>query len=279
MRQSLSRATAARAVPLILLVLALSACDLGTNPDNRYMAGEWLVLEFVGQNAANPAQVDTVIPNADWFRFMSFGHGNYLGDNIWSPEDHWDSQSGLWNSNDSIVTVRFSDADTLVWPFEIIDADHVKLTIPGVETFDFDGDSVPDLTNEILRMVRADANPDPDIRGSWVADQYTYTSVADTTVSHDVIADGGAFSITFYQPPAYQYFETVPGGGGDQGGSGDMAALEGLIWLMDGNNVEAGTYSVASGTLIITLHNAEWDFDDDGTDDPATLRLELHRTG
>ncbi len=278
MRRFPSRTTAARGLPLLLLVLALPACDLGTTVDNRFMSGEWLTVQFLAQNANDPAQVDTLIPNARWFRYMSFGQGGYQEDKVWSPENHWDTRTGLWNSNDSIVAVRYTENDTLAWPYEIIDENHVRLTIPRVETHDFDGDSVPDLTNEILRMVRAENNPDSHVLGTWVADHYTFTSVADTSVSYDVIQDGGNFSMTLFQTATYQYSETIPGGGGTQSATGSMAAMEGLFWLMYGNNIQAGTYSVQGSTLTIDFPDAEWDFNGDGTDEPATLQFQLHKT-
>ena len=261
---------------LALLGLALPACDLGTTTDAPPVAGEWLAVEYVATSSAEPSQTVTLIPDQGWFRFISFTTGGYHEDTRWSPQGGWNSSAGAWNANDSTLFVSYGPGtETEQWQYELLPDDRLQVTLFQVQAYDFDDDGMAESATETVELVRAETNPDTELLDSWAADAYTFTSVADTTVSYDVIAEGGTFAITFFQTATFQYSETIPGSDGTTSDAGDFAATQGLIWLIDGNVVEFGRYTFEGSTLVITLDDAAWDFDDDGTDEPATVELRL----
>jgi hypothetical protein len=120
-----------------------------------------------------------------------------------------------------------------------------------------------------------DAVAPEDIAGTWEATSFVFTSVEDPSESIDVIDAGGSLRVTFDADGTYELSVTF-------GGSTDT---DDGTYTIDGNDITldnvddpiSGTIEVSGDTMTLNLTGAEFDFDEDGTDDPATIVIVLTR--
>jgi len=267
------------AATLFLILLALPACDFSSATNTSPVSGEWLAVALEVESVANPDSGAVLIPDGGWFRYVSLGSGGYYEDTRWSPGGGWENQSGSWQAGDTEVVIDFGGANTPSqrWDYELVANERIRITVSLTEGYDFNGDGTGEPTIETVELVRSELNPDPDLLGTWVAQSYTFTSVADNTVEFDVIAEGGNLVITLLQTARYQVSETLPGSSGTTSDFDEYAAADGLFWLMDGGTVDFATYTVVGNTLTLRFAEAAWDFDGDDVDEDATLELVLTR--
>ena len=112
-----------------------------------------------------------------------------------------------------------------------------------------------------------------DFVGDWLASSYVLTSIENTSLSADLIEFGMTLSITFTET-TYSGTSTCPG---------EAAEPFSGTYTIDGNQlilVEVGepgpdtmTYTLSGNTLTMTGTDEEFDFDDDGQDDPASFTM------
>ena len=115
-----------------------------------------------------------------------------------------------------------------------------------------------------------------DLAGTWEATAAVMTSVAEPTVSFDLIAEGGTLTIVLNADGGYVFTSAFPG---------------------EAPEIEIGTYSVAGDVLTITAvgedpetftiardgdtmtltGDDDFDFNDDQVDEPATLVITMAR--
>ena len=116
-----------------------------------------------------------------------------------------------------------------------------------------------------------------DFVGDWIASSYVVTSVANTSQTQDLTAMGMTLAITFTET-TYSGTASFPGEvtetfSGTYTISGNQLTLnesgEGSTRLM--------TYSLSGNTLTLSGDDEEYDFDDDGQEDPATFTMVLAR--
>lgn len=278
------RPAAATLLPGLALVLALPACDLGTTTDAPPVAGEWLAVDYVAENALDPTQTVRLIPDRGWFKFFVFAPGGYQEVNEWNADGgQWSSKAGRWNVEGPTLNVTHEGSnEVLEWTWRSLAAGRIELKLDDPEGYDFDGDGIAEPTHDTYELINATDNPDDQLLGSWTAESFTFTGVADTagadTSTVDLVAEGGSFSITLFQTATFQYTQTVADGEGGTStsqGTGDFAALQGFIWLMETDGVDFGRYTFEGDVLVIDIPDAAWDFDGDGTDDDATLEIRL----
>lgn len=121
----------------------------------------------------------------------------------------------------------------------------------------------------------SDAVAPEDIAGDWTATSFVFTSVADPDESVDIIDAGGSLSTTFEADGDYAITYSFAGSTDTDGGTytidGDHITLD------DGTDPISGTIELSGDTMTLRLTGAEFDFDDDGTDDPATVLIVLTR--
>ncbi|MFO7892196.1 MAG: hypothetical protein R6U63_00560 [Longimicrobiales bacterium] len=278
------RPAAAALLPGLALALALPACDLGTAADGPPVSGEWLAVEYVAENAADPTETVRLIPDRGWFKFFVFSRGGYHEVNEWAGDGGgWSNKAGRWNVDGSTLSVTYQESnEVLEWTWRSLGGDRIELRLHDPLGYDFDGDGIAEPTQDTYELINAAGNPDDQLLGIWTAESFTFTTVADTTGSDtstiDLVAEGGSFSITFVPTATFQYTETVPDGEGGTNtsqGSGDFAALDGFLWLMEGAEVDFARYTFDGDVLVVDIPDAAWDFDGDGTDDDATLEIRL----
>jgi hypothetical protein len=110
-----------------------------------------------------------------------------------------------------------------------------------------------------------------DLVGTWEATEIVFTNSANTSESVDVIDLGASLTVTINSAGTVS---TVfdDGQGGTDSDSGTLS-VDGSTLTVGGETFEAER----SGDVLILTGDGEWDFDEDGTDDPATLTIRLVR--
>lgn len=110
-----------------------------------------------------------------------------------------------------------------------------------------------------------------DLAGTWTAESFVFTSVADPTVSSDLIAQGGSATLTI----------TAQGGttlttelmGSTDSDTGTLTVDGELLTMEFGGDLASGTIHRDGDRLTILLTTGvEFDVDGDGSDEAATFR-------
>jgi hypothetical protein len=123
------------------------------------------------------------------------------------------------------------------------------------------------LLGTAVAVACSDAVAPEDIAGTWNATSLVFTSTADPSETFDAVAAGVELSITFGSGGAVSL--TVTEGAFTETETGTYT-LDGSLTL-DGE-VSSGSVNLSGSTLTLTLTSGvEFDFDDDGTDEPARL--------
>ncbi|MCB0265916.1 MAG: hypothetical protein KDH95_21335 [Calditrichaeota bacterium] len=105
--------------------------------------------------------------------------------------------------------------------------------------------------------------------GTWNATEFTYTSNANPSDQYDFLSTGVSVVFKVESDGDYTVTIGVPGFPA-QSFSGNLNAdSNGDIEIDDDPDIQV---TVTSTTLTIVDPNESWDFDEDGTDEPATLR-------
>jgi len=111
-----------------------------------------------------------------------------------------------------------------------------------------------------------------DLAGTWEAAQITFTSNANAAESVELVALGASLTVTV---TASGTVSTVfdDGQGGTDSDSGTLGS-DGTTLTIGGDSFQA----VRSGNrLTLTDADNAWDFDEDGSDESATLVVRLER--
>jgi len=115
-----------------------------------------------------------------------------------------------------------------------------------------------------------------DVIGTWNATEFVFSNFEDPVTDFDVIAMGGDLSIVIRADGTYTLTLSMP--------FAEPEVIEGE-WVLDGDvltldeGVDAVAFEISLDGNTLTLHteDVEFDFDEDGTDDPAQLDVTLVR--
>ncbi len=116
-----------------------------------------------------------------------------------------------------------------------------------------------------------------DLVGQWIANAYTVTSVADPTMSADLIGEGMTLTITFTET-SYTGVVTFLGEP-DENFSGTYT-IEGQSLVLDevGEvDLETMAYNLVGSILTLSGDDDSYDFDDDGQEEPVTFVIVLDK--
>ena len=112
-----------------------------------------------------------------------------------------------------------------------------------------------------------------DFVGDWLASSYVVTNIANTSQSEDLTALGITLSLMFTET-TYSGTASFPG---------ELAETFSGTYTISGNELtlnETGelepdmmTYTLSGNTMTLTGNDDEFDFDNDGLDDPATFAM------
>jgi hypothetical protein len=160
----------------------------------------------------------------------------------------------------------------------MVDADRIYMT--RFVRLDWNGDGV--ASEPAVRTVELDPVSDiaaaSDFAGDWTASSMVYWRVPGWTESYDSIAEGGALDLNITTELTYTGSMTPPGES-PEAISGYGEIFGNLLMLYD--NAEM-TWTALKYDLSVPLNLTLWkyidhfDFDDDGTDEPAVIELHLY---
>jgi len=114
-----------------------------------------------------------------------------------------------------------------------------------------------------------------DITGTWSASSAVFTNLANSSEQFDLIADGGGtITATFSADGSYSISITVPPDPAELD-VGTVDVRGDTLTLAESGQGSPTDFiaSVSGNTLTLTTDEEEYDFDDNGTDDPARLRV------
>jgi hypothetical protein len=115
-----------------------------------------------------------------------------------------------------------------------------------------------------------------DLIGTWNATEFVFSNFEDPVTDFDVIAMGGDLSVVIRADGTYTLTLSQP--------LAEPEVIEG-DWVLNGDvltldeGVDAVAFEISLNGDTLTLHSedVEFDFDDDGTDDPAQVDVTLVR--
>ena len=127
----------------------------------------------------------------------------------------------------------------------------------------------------LLHLGCGDEGPDDltygDLEGTWVPLRLVFTSDADPSTTFDFLAAGGSGSLHFEVDSTFLLI-LVPNPGSPTESAMGPVALDGpTVILTDEADPDLPLLSgtVVQGRLTLETDNAEYDFDEDGTDEAA----------
>lgn len=108
-----------------------------------------------------------------------------------------------------------------------------------------------------------------DLDGTWTAQTWTFTNPANTSQTAEVISLGGAFSLTLRADETFSLALNV---GEIFTITGTYTTTAASITLAESGQGSPMTWGVVrdGSTMTFTTSDGEWDWDDDGNDEPAT---------
>jgi hypothetical protein len=116
-----------------------------------------------------------------------------------------------------------------------------------------------------------------DLVGSWDATAFTFTNRLNTTQRIDIVAEGGGANLTVDSSATYSLVVLEPGGAADV--TSGVAVIESGFLLVTDNQqpgeTVAFTFELSDGRLSLASDEVEFDFDNDGTEVPATLTADM----
>ncbi len=124
----------------------------------------------------------------------------------------------------------------------------------------------PNATNEEI----ADA-----LVGSWTATSMVVSNDANPSETVDLLAEGVSFTLTMTAEGAYTGNFSSPGENESFSGTYVVNGFS-LTLSEEGDDDEILAFTLADGLLILTMDES-WDFDEDGTDEDATMVVQLRQ--
>ncbi len=113
--------------------------------------------------------------------------------------------------------------------------------------------------------------------GDWLASSYVVTSIANTSLSEDLVAQGMALSITFTET-TYSGTAAFPGDPTETfSGTYSIGASQLTLTETDQLELELMTYTLSGNAMTLSGVDELYDFDGDGVEDPATFMMVLAR--
>lgn len=116
----------------------------------------------------------------------------------------------------------------------------------------------------------------PALVGTWNATSVEFTNVANPSEKVDLIAEGGSVRLVIQASGSYTLTLGFPGEP-DETEQGAVE-IEGNRFTLAGSNPDDDNvfnYTLVNNTLTLTANDESFDFDDNGDDEPASLRVVL----
>lgn len=246
--------------------------SVSTGAQDPDLIGHWVLISDVIQNQENVSQeIDVVAEYGGLVRLHLTDDGTLFYSEVESDGLTW-KDVGTWSvRGDTIVHYSLNDNEVFPLPYSKPAADRFVFQRDDPEGWDFDDDGTEEPIHETGTFARPDT---AGLVGTWVADSYTVTSVADTTQSVDLIAQGFAVEITFTAQGEFDNTVTTPDG--PEVMTGTYAAAGGYLWLQEVDYLDFLGISYTATTATVT-GSQYYDFDGDGVEEAGTMVVVLTR--
>lgn len=109
-----------------------------------------------------------------------------------------------------------------------------------------------------------------DVAGTWTAQTWTFTNLANTSQTVEIISLGAAFSLTLREDSTFT--ATITLGADVSTDSGTYATTAATITISESGEGSPETFGVVrdGNTMTLTDNNSDFDFNVEGSDEPAT---------
>jgi hypothetical protein len=117
------------------------------------------------------------------------------------------------------------------------------------------------------------------LQDSWVATVWRYTNQANTSQQVELVATGVTVTLTI-GASSYNIVFSMTGQPNQTISGTYTVSGSNFIVTETGSSMPESipfTFTNGNNTLSMTSSNSDWDFDNDGTDDPATLTMVFTR--
>lgn len=112
--------------------------------------------------------------------------------------------------------------------------------------------------------------------GYWVGTSFEYISQADTTVRADLSRFGVVFSVTVNPDSSYSSTTLFLGQTIEE--SGTISVLQNTLnFTQQADQARSGTFDLNGTSMDIRFEEEAFDFDQDGTEEPAILDITLEK--
>jgi hypothetical protein len=118
-----------------------------------------------------------------------------------------------------------------------------------------------------------------ELAGTWILLSLIYTSDANPSTSFDFRAAGGSGSLTFEADTTFLFILVPDPGSATESAVGPVSLDGSTVVLTDNADPDLPLLSgqLAGQRLTLETENAEYDFNDDGTDEPARVSAIFER--
>lgn len=284
---------------ILALALALPACDETTGTDDETpteqldpdLVESWMGTRGVFTSDADPSRTFDLITDGGTYLLFEFSDdGTVELVELETVTDRETRSTGTWTTVGSNLILDLPDIpDTVGYA---IDGEILTITSTD-ETFDFDGDGTEEPASLEVRLGDwLDLVPDTAVLGTWNSTAWEFISKADPSTSVDMMNSGASFSVTFSEnttSAADDYVATIT----MPGDTGMVTEVEeGIGFFFDetlyispsvpGALMSILTYEIdrSGGVTTATVtqsYDESFDFDEDGVEEPAIMRLWLSR--
>lgn len=246
-----------------------------TIPTPSQLAGVWTASKAEFTDKANPSQKIDIIQQGGSVSLTVETNGHYTF-NVNIPGEPPSTETGtIIRVNTQFITFDSANGGTHALAYTY---SGTALTLMNENSyFDFNNDNIDEPATLYIILQRSLPNVS-DIVGTWNATKFEFTNAADTTEKVDIIPLGGGLNLIISSQATYNATIKFPGETPIVE-TGQIIAKTSTTILLLPNNGDSYSFDYVLSQNMLTLinENADFDFDDDGVDEPAILFILLVR--
>ena len=266
---------------LLAIILAMGCGDdegPGPNPDFTLddIVGTWDAASFKYTSRTNSAVSFDVI-EAGGVASMTVGSDGGLSVVVLAPGEALDVISGSLTVENGTIVVHDSDEnESLSFQAGFV-GETLTMRTPDAE-FDFIGSGNEEPAILEIAWEPTEGTSVGQLVGTWEGTKLLFISTPSQTDTVDVLADGGSLALTIEDDGSYSLGIALPD---------ELPAVETGTLFIDGSRLilignspmdDPAVFDFSRIADMLFLNgDGEYDFDDDGEDDPARIEAELER--
>ena len=278
-----------RRFPLILLLILTTAllggCDQllddDDDADTSGLVGTWSAVTFTFTNDANPAQSVEMISLGVTMSLTIRDDATFTVTQS-HPEYGTEVINGTWTADEDSLYINETGSPTVGMAYSL-SGDQLTIERTG-EEFDFDDDGTAEAATLTIVLDRvADGGEDylTALEGTWTATQFLLTNPSNTSQTWDLIGWGGIFVIKVQTVGTFQVLHVWPDDEGPvEVESGSITATSDSLTVVTPEGAMTLGYVVDAADadqMTLAISGQGYDWDDDGTEEPADLTIDLVR--